>query len=140
MLSVAITHRLGGFTLDVAFDSAGGLTALFGRSGAGKTSLVNAIAGLYRPIKGRIAVDGEVLTDTATGVFVPPHRRRIGYVFQEGRLFPHFNVRQNLVYGRWFAAKTALDIPRSGGFRCRSAPRRRPRHGRARADRARRSR
>jgi molybdate transport system ATP-binding protein len=106
MLSVSVTHRLGGFTLDAAFESDGGLTALFGRSGAGKTSLINAIAGLYRPDKGRIAVDGVVLTDTATGVFVPAHSRRVGYVFQEGRLFPHLNVRQNLVYGRWFAPKT----------------------------------
>jgi molybdate transport system ATP-binding protein len=107
MLSVNITHRLGGFTLDVAFESAGGLTALFGRSGAGKTSLVNAIAGLYRPERGRIAVDDEVLTDTASGIFVPAHHRRVGYVFQEGRLFPHLSVRQNLIYGRWFAPKGA---------------------------------
>ena len=107
MLSVSITHRLGGFTLDAAFDSEGGLTALFGRSGAGKTSLINAIAGLYRPQRGYVAVDGEVLTDTAAGHFVPAHRRRVGYVFQEGRLFPHLNVRQNLLYGRWFAPKAA---------------------------------
>ena len=105
MLNVSITHRLGEFTLDAAFESEGGLTALFGRSGAGKTSLVNAIAGLYRPQQGRIEVDGAVLTDTAAGVFVPPHRRRVGYVFQEGRLFPHLSVRQNLLYGRWFAPK-----------------------------------
>ncbi|HWD60517.1 MAG TPA: molybdenum ABC transporter ATP-binding protein [Stellaceae bacterium] len=107
MLSVAITHRLGQFTLDAAFEAGGGLTALFGRSGAGKTSLVNAIAGLIRPDRGRIAVDGMVLADTEAGIFVPAHRRRVGYVFQEGRLFPHFNVRQNLVYGRWFAPKEA---------------------------------
>jgi molybdate transport system ATP-binding protein len=107
MLSVAITQRLGDFTLDAAFDSEGGLTALFGRSGAGKTSLVNAIAGLYRPTEGYVAVDDEVLTDTANGIFVPAHRRRVGYVFQEGRLFPHLNVRQNLLYGRWFAPKTS---------------------------------
>jgi molybdate transport system ATP-binding protein len=107
MLSVAITHRLGAFTLDVAFEVEDGLTALFGRSGAGKTSLVNAIAGLIRPEQGRVEVDGVVLTDTASRIFVPPHRRRVGYVFQEGRLFPHLNVRQNLVYGRWFAPKAA---------------------------------
>jgi molybdate transport system ATP-binding protein len=107
MLSVSVTHRLGAFTLDAAFESEGGLTALFGRSGAGKTSLINAIAGLYRPDQGRIAVDGVVLADTASGIFVPAHKRRVGYVFQEGRLFPHLNVRQNLVYGRWFAPKTA---------------------------------
>jgi molybdate transport system ATP-binding protein len=106
MLSVSITHRLGGFTLDAAFESEGGLTALFGRSGAGKTSLINAIAGLYRPDRGRIAIDDAVLTDSEAGLFVRPHKRRIGYVFQEGRLFPHLNVRQNLLYGRWFAPKT----------------------------------
>ena len=104
MLSVAVEHRLGDFTLDAAFDSGAGLTALFGRSGSGKTSLVNAIAGLIRPTRGHVVVDGEVLTDTAAGVFVPARRRRIGYVFQEGRLFPHLTVRQNLLYGRWFAS------------------------------------
>src|SRR5438067_2479193 len=105
MLSVAVEHRLGDFTLDAAFASGGGLAALFGRSGSGKTSLVNAIAGLIRPTRGHVVVDGEVLTDTAAGVFVPPRRRHIGYVFQEGRLFPHLTVRQNLLYGRWFAPK-----------------------------------
>src|SRR5260370_25459707 len=104
MLSVAVEQRLGDFTLDAAFDSGGGLTALFGRSGSGKTSLVNAIAGLIRPTRGHIVVDGAVLTDTARGVFVPARRRHIGYVFQEGRLFPHLTVRQNLLYGRWFAS------------------------------------
>lgn len=105
MLSVAVEHRFAGFELNAAFDSAGGLTALFGRSGAGKTSLINAIAGLLRPDRGRIVLDGEVLTDTERGVFVPARRRRIGYVFQEGRLFPHLTVRQNLLYGRWFARR-----------------------------------
>ena len=105
MLSVSVTHRFGEFLLDAAFDSVGGLTALFGRSGAGKTSLINAIAGLFRPERGHIVLDGEALTDTARGVFVPARRRRIGYVFQEGRLFPHLTVRQNLLYGRWFAPK-----------------------------------
>jgi molybdate transport system ATP-binding protein len=105
MLSVAVEHRLGDFRLDAAFESGGGLTALFGRSGSGKTSLVNAIAGLIRPARGHIAVDGEVLTDTASGVFVPARRRHVGYVFQEGRLFPHLTVRQNLLYGHWFASR-----------------------------------
>jgi molybdate transport system ATP-binding protein len=107
MLSVSLTHRLGEFVLDAAFDSKGGLTALFGRSGAGKTSLVNAIAGLYRPERGYVAVDGEVLSDSAIRHFLPPHRRRVGYVFQEGRLFPHLSVRQNLLYGSWFAPRRA---------------------------------
>jgi molybdate transport system ATP-binding protein len=103
MIEVAVRHRLGAFALDAAFASPGGLTALFGRSGAGKTSLVNAVAGLIRPAHGRIIVDGETLTDTERGIHIPKHRRRIGYVFQEGRLFPHLTVRQNLVYGGWFS-------------------------------------
>ncbi|HEX6440891.1 MAG TPA: molybdenum ABC transporter ATP-binding protein [Stellaceae bacterium] len=103
MLSVRVEHRLGDFALDAAFDSEAGLTALFGRSGAGKTSLVNAIAGLIRPERARIVLDDAVLTDTERRVFVPVRHRRIGYVFQEGRLFPHLTVRQNLLYGRWFA-------------------------------------
>ena len=107
MLSIAVAHNFADFTLDAAFDSGGGLTALFGRSGAGKTTLINAIAGLLRPDRGHIAIDGEVLTDTERGLFVPARRRRIGYVFQEGRLFPHLTVRQNLLYGRWFAPKAA---------------------------------
>lgn len=103
-LDVALRHRQGGFTLDVEFTCGSGITALFGRSGAGKTTLVNLIAGLERPnAGGRIAIDGRVLVDTAEGIFVKPHQRRIGYVFQEGRLFPHLDVRHNLLYGRFFA-------------------------------------
>ena len=107
MLEVEIKHRLGRFALDVGFASGAGLTALFGRSGAGKTSVVNIIAGLIRPERGRVVVDGNVLLDTARGIFVPMHRRRIGYIFQEGRLFPHLTVRQNLLYGRWFSRRGA---------------------------------
>ncbi len=102
-LTVAVDHRLGDFQLAVDFTAGSGLTALFGRSGAGKTSLINVIAGLIRPDRGHVEIDGDVLTDTATRRFVPPHRRRIGYVFQEGRLFPHLNVRRNLLYGARFA-------------------------------------
>jgi molybdate transport system ATP-binding protein len=99
-LSVRIRHRLGDFVLDAAFESSGRLTALFGPSGSGKTSLVNMIGGLIRPREGRIAADGRVLVDIEARLFVPQHRRRIGYVFQDARLFPHLNVRQNLDYGR----------------------------------------
>ncbi|MBN2907742.1 MAG: molybdenum ABC transporter ATP-binding protein [Rhodobacteraceae bacterium] len=102
-LSVALSHDLPGFTLDVAFEAPRGVTVLFGQSGSGKTTIINAVAGLVRPRSGRVAVDGQVLLDTARGVWLPPHRRRIGYVFQEARLFPHLSVRQNLAYGRWFA-------------------------------------
>src|SRR5690349_8422199 len=102
MLEVAIRHRFGRFELDARFGAGAGLTVLFGRSGSGKTSIVNVIAGLIRPAEGRVAVDGITLVDTGRGIFLPPHRRRIGYVFQEARLFPHLSVRQNLLYGRWF--------------------------------------
>jgi molybdate transport system ATP-binding protein len=101
-IEVDVAHRLGVFALEVRFTSEGRLTAFFGQSGAGKTSLVNVIGGLIRPDRGRIAVDGTTLVDTASGIFVPTHRRRVGYVFQEGRLFPHLTVRQNLMFGRWF--------------------------------------
>jgi molybdate transport system ATP-binding protein len=104
-LTVDVRHRLGSFALDAAFESAGRLTALFGPSGAGKSSLVNIVGGLIRPAEGRVLVDGTTLIDTRRGVFLPPHRRRLGYIFQEGRLFPHLNVRHNLLYGRWFAPR-----------------------------------
>jgi molybdate transport system ATP-binding protein len=107
MLEVDIEHRLGAFELDIHFRSGRGLTALFGRSGSGKTSVVNAIAGLIYPQRGRIAVDGSVLTDTERRIRAPAHRRRVGYVFQEGRLFPHLTVRQNLLFGRWFTPGSA---------------------------------
>src|SRR6201999_1281456 len=100
MLRVDVSKQLGEFSLEAAFQSEGRVTALFGASGAGKTSLVNMIAGLLAPDRGTIVLDDTVLFDAAKGINVPPHRRRIGYVFQEGRLFPHFNVRQNLDYGR----------------------------------------
>jgi molybdate transport system ATP-binding protein len=103
MLEVDIERPLGALTLRARFAAAAGITALFGRSGTGKTSIVNSIAGLLRPARGRIVVDGEVLFDSERGIDVPRHRRRIGYVFQEDRLFPHLTVRQNLLFGRWFA-------------------------------------
>ncbi len=102
MLSVEISHEQGGFSLDAHFECGAGVTALFGRSGAGKTTLVNAVAGLARPRKGRIVFDGEALFDSAQGIHVRAGRRHFGYVFQEGRLFPHLTVRQNLTYSHWF--------------------------------------
>ena len=99
-LEVDVRASIGGFALDARFTApTTGITALFGRSGAGKTSLINVLAGLARPIEGRIALGDEVLFDDARGVDLPPERRRIGYVFQEGRLFPHMTVRRNLLYG-----------------------------------------
>lgn len=102
-LSVSITQRRGDFTLDVAFEGRGGVTALFGRSGAGKTSVVEAVAGLIRPDRARIVLGGDVLADTGAGVMRPAHKRRVGYVFQDARLFPHLTVRGNLIYGARFA-------------------------------------
>ena len=104
-LSVRFGHRFDGFTLDVAFEAPSGVTALFGRSGSGKTSVVNAVAGLLRPDSGHLQLDETVLFDAERKISVPVHQRRLGYVFQEGRLFPHLSVRQNLLYGRWFAAR-----------------------------------
>jgi len=104
-IETALRHRLGAFRLDLAFASAARVTALFGPSGSGKTSIVNAVAGLSRPDWGYVRVDGATLVDTEAGVFVPPHRRRIGVVFQEARLFPHLTVRQNLLFGRWFTPR-----------------------------------
>jgi molybdate transport system ATP-binding protein len=100
MLRVDVAKQLGEFRIETAFASAGPVTGLFGASGAGKTSLINMIAGLLRPDRGSIAIDGEVLDDTAARIHVPAHRRRIGYVFQDARLFPHLDVRHNLDYGR----------------------------------------
>jgi molybdate transport system ATP-binding protein len=100
VLAVDVEKRLGALTLSVRFEAASGATALFGPSGAGKTSIVNMIAGLVTPDRGTITLDDVTLFDAAMGIGVPPHRRRIGYVFQEGRLFPHLSVRQNLDYGR----------------------------------------
>ncbi|MCS3453378.1 MULTISPECIES: molybdenum ABC transporter ATP-binding protein [Bradyrhizobium] len=100
MLRVDITKQLGEFSLAASFTSEGRVTGLFGASGSGKTSLINTIAGLLRPDRGTIVIDGETVDDTATGIHVPTWRRRIGYVFQDARLFPHLDVGQNLDYGR----------------------------------------
>jgi molybdate transport system ATP-binding protein len=100
VLLVEVEKTLGDFTLAVSFETAGGVAALFGSSGAGKTSIANLIAGLIEPERGRIVLDGVVLYDAPARVNVPPHARRMGYVFQDGRLFPHLSVRHNLDYGR----------------------------------------
>jgi molybdate transport system ATP-binding protein len=99
-LDIAAERQLGAFRLDVRLTlPSQGVSALFGRSGSGKTSLVNMLAGLMRPDRGRIVLDRTVLFDSESGADVPPERRRLGYVFQEGRLFPHLSVRNNLLYG-----------------------------------------
>jgi len=100
MLDIDVQLRLGRFERHVRITEDARVLALTGPSGAGKTSVLNAIAGLVRPVSGRIAIDGRTLFDSAARVNVPTHRRRIGYVFQDARLFPHRDVRANLRYGR----------------------------------------
>jgi molybdate transport system ATP-binding protein len=107
MLVVHAEKQLGEFSINVSFDSDSGATALFGPSGAGKTSLINMVAGLLKPDRGHIVLDGETLFDDEARIDVPAWRRRIGYVFQEGRLFPHFTVQRNLDYGRWMGGRAA---------------------------------
>jgi molybdate transport system ATP-binding protein len=100
MLAVDVEKKLGDFSVAATFEAADGVTALFGPSGSGKTSIVSMVAGLVTPDRGRIVCNGTVLFDSARRVCVSPHRRGIGYVFQDGRLFPHMTVAQNLDYGR----------------------------------------
>jgi molybdate transport system ATP-binding protein len=101
-LTVDILHTAGLFHLEVRLRLGAGLTALVGPSGAGKTTVLNVVAGLLRPDRALVRLDDETLADTEAGIWRPPHQRRIGYVFQEPRLFPHLTVRQNLVYGHRF--------------------------------------
>lgn len=113
MLELRLRHDFGGFQLDVDFQAPKGITALFGRSGSGKTSIIHAVAGILRPQDGYIALDGRVLLDRAARVDCPTHRRRLGYIFQDARLFPHLTVMGNLRYGARFAprppARAAMD-------------------------------
>jgi molybdate transport system ATP-binding protein len=103
MLTIDVNKKLGDFSLDAKFEGSSGVTALFGPSGSGKTSIIGMVAGLMKPDSGRITINGEVMFDSATGVDEPAHKRRIGYVFQDGRLFPHLSVAHNLDYGRWMS-------------------------------------
>ena len=96
LIKVDVSGRAGTFALDAQFTSSAPVTALFGRSGAGKTTLINVLAGIERAERGHIEINGEVLFDSARGICVPAHRRRVGYVFQDARLFPHMSVRSNL--------------------------------------------
>lgn len=111
-LTVDIGHRQGDFDVQVAFEAAPGITALFGRSGSGKTTVINAVAGLLRPDSGRIVVDGTPVFDARSRLNLPASKRRLGYVFQDGRLFPHLSVHQNLTYGQRFAGpdRTGPDL------------------------------
>lgn len=102
-LSLNIQHTLGRFHLTAAFEAPRGITVLFGRSGSGKTTIVNAVAGLLTPERGRIELDGELVFDSERNIDAPPATRRVGYIFQDSRLFPHMSVQQNLSYGSRFA-------------------------------------
>ena len=99
MLDVCIQKSQGCFKIDAAFHSRKGVTALFGSSGAGKTSIINMVAGLVHPDTGHIVVNGRTLFDAGSGINLPPEKRRIGCIFQDGRLFPHLSVHTNLTYG-----------------------------------------
>ncbi len=103
MIEVDVGLKVRAFDLDVAFSNGEGVIALFGQSGSGKSLTLNLIAGLLRPSRGRIVLDTKILVDVERGVFLPMHRRRIGLVFQDSNLFPHLSVKQNLLFGRWFA-------------------------------------
>jgi molybdate transport system ATP-binding protein len=105
MFDVMVRKTLGDFVLDARFKSNAAVTALFGPSGAGKTSIVNAIAGLLTPAQGRIVIGDALMFDSEKAINVPAHKRRVRVVFQESRLFPHLSVRQNLLYGRWIAGR-----------------------------------
>lgn len=103
--------RQGRFDIDAAFDvEAAGVTALFGVSGAGKTSIINMVAGLSRPDSGLIVVNGLTAFDSERGIDVPPERRRFGYVFQDARIFPHLSVRSNLTYGMNLVSRESRTI------------------------------
>jgi molybdate transport system ATP-binding protein len=101
-IEIDVEKRLGAFHLRAAFSCAAAVTALFGRSGCGKSTVLNLVAGLLKPDRGRIAIGDRVLFDSGSAIDSAPEKRRIGYVFQDGLLLPHLSVRQNLVYGRFF--------------------------------------
>ena len=115
---IAVERQLGDVRIAADFAGNGGLTALFGPSGSGKSSILNMVAGLLKPDRGRIVVGGETLFDSVAGIDLPPEKRRAGYVFQDGRLFPHKRVRDNLLYGwrladparRWMTLDEAVDF------------------------------
>lgn len=115
-IDIDVERRFGASVIGAQFTAEAGLTALFGPSGVGKTSLLNMVAGLLRPDRGHIRIGGRTLFDDATDL--PPEARRVGYVFQDGRLFPHRRVKTNLLYGwrladpanRWMTLDEAADF------------------------------
>ncbi|HEY6926333.1 MAG TPA: molybdenum ABC transporter ATP-binding protein [Steroidobacteraceae bacterium] len=116
MLRVAAIKRRAGFTLEAEFEApTPGVVALFGRSGCGKTTLINLMSGLLAPDEARIHLDETILTDTRAGISVPVEERRIGYVFQDARLFPHFSVLGNLRYGLKRSERRAAEASPTAG-------------------------
>lgn len=109
MFDLKLRLELGRFQRDIELQSDAPVLALTGYSGSGKTSVLNAIAGLIRPVHGHIRIGGRLLFDAAQGLDVPVHQRRIGFVFQDVRLFPHHTVRENLLYGRHGQPELAND-------------------------------
>jgi molybdate transport system ATP-binding protein len=108
-IDVSLAHAFGAFALDVRFSlQKPGVTALFGPSGAGKTSIINAIAGTFRPQRGRIVINGRTVFDSVQEIWLSPRARKTGYVFQDARLFPHMSVRDNLLFG-WRRARNRVD-------------------------------
>ena len=115
---VDVRKTLGDHVVAARFVASDGITLLWGPSGVGKTSVLNMIAGLMRPDQGHVSIDGQMLFDDSAAINLPPHRRRIGYVFQDGRLFPHLRVRANLLYGyrlaapenRWMSLQAVIDF------------------------------
>jgi molybdate transport system ATP-binding protein len=110
VLDIAVRKAMGAFNLDATFTAPDGITALFGRSGAGKTTVINMVAGLVRPDSGHVRIGGQTLFDATTGAHLAVHHRKIGYVFQDSRLFPHMTVRQNLTYGGQHEADKLIDL------------------------------
>ncbi|WP_097093565.1 ATP-binding cassette domain-containing protein [Novosphingobium sp. Chol11] len=115
---VDVRKALGDHVVTARFVASDGITLLWGPSGVGKTSVLNMIAGLMRPDQGHVSIDGQMLFDDSAAINLLPHRRRIGYVFQDGRLFPHLRVRANLLYGhrlaapenRWMSLQAVIDF------------------------------
>ncbi len=112
-LVLDISKKLGAFELNLTFEVQNGFTMLTGPSGSGKTTLLNLISGLLTPDHGAISLHGKTLFDSTKKINLPAHHRRIGYVFQEARLFPHLSVKQNMTYGRWFQKphNAAVSLP-----------------------------
>lgn len=110
MIEFKASWQRGDFALAAEFSCPAGVTGIFGPSGAGKTSTAHLLAGLLKPQSGRISVDNQIFVDTNEGIFMPPEKRRVGYVFQDARLFPHMSVLQNLRFGEKLSPAGAVGV------------------------------